>query len=92
MVARQFPSQNIWKVLLWYEIYQKARLRPGVLIKTERMRLQTHRNFMVPNHPLRLAARVTRSPIWQRWIKAVGIVQSQALVDSVELSGATRGR
>ncbi|MEZ0326813.1 MAG: PIG-L family deacetylase [Fimbriimonas sp.] len=92
MVARQYPSQNIWKVLLWYEIYQKARLRPAILIKTERMRFQTHRNYMVPNHPVRLAARITKSATWQRWIKAVGAVQSQALVDSVELTGVTRAR
>ncbi len=92
MVARQYPSQNIWRVLLWYEIYQKARLRPAVLIKTERMRFQSHRNFMIPNHPVRLAARLTKSPTWKKWIKSVGAVQSQALVESVEMAGATRAR
>jgi LmbE family N-acetylglucosaminyl deacetylase len=70
-VARQFPSQNIWSVLLWYEIYQNARLRPMVLAKTERMRWQTHRNFRTPNHPARLAERVARSPLWIKWLRAI---------------------
>jgi LmbE family N-acetylglucosaminyl deacetylase len=70
-VARQFPSQNIWSVLLWYEIWQNARLRPMVLTKTERMRRQTHKDFLKPNHPPRIARRVIASPTWQRWQRAV---------------------
>lgn len=71
-IARQFPSQNIWSVLLWYEIWQNARLRPMALTKTERMRLQTHRDFQCPNHPPLLAAKVAASPLWKRWVNAVG--------------------
>lgn len=71
MVARQFPSQNIWSVLLWYEAWQRARLKPGSLPRTERLRLQTHANFLRPNHPPRLATRVGRSKTWQRWKSAV---------------------
>lgn len=71
MIARQFPSQNIWSVLLWYEVWQRARLRPMELIRTERMRLQTHHNFLRPNHPPRLARRVRRSATWRRWRSAV---------------------
>jgi len=71
MIARQFPSQNIWTVLLWYEVWQKARLKPVELTRSERMRLQTHRRFTRPNHPPRLAAKVRRSPIWQRWKQAL---------------------
>ncbi len=90
IMARQYPSQNIWKVLLWYEIYQKARLRPAILIRTERMRVQTHRNYMVPNHPIRLAARLTKSATWERWVRAIRTAQSQALLESVELTGVSR--
>jgi LmbE family N-acetylglucosaminyl deacetylase len=71
-IARQYPSQNIWSILLWYELSQNARLRPMVLAKTERMRLQTHFEWLRPNHPPRLAARVERSPAWARWMQAMG--------------------
>ncbi|AIE84256.1 PIG-L family deacetylase [Fimbriimonas ginsengisoli] len=71
MIARQFPSQNIWSVLLWYEVWQKARLRPMALTKTERMRLQTHHNFLRPNHPPRIAKKIRRSPTWRRWRSAM---------------------
>jgi LmbE family N-acetylglucosaminyl deacetylase len=67
-VARQYPSQNIWTILLWYEIWQKTkRRRPITLVQTERMRLQTHKDFLRPNHPPRLAGRVARSAAWRRW-------------------------
>lgn len=70
-IARQYPSQNIWSVLLWYELSQNARLRPMLLAKTERMRVLAHKNYLRPNHPPRLAARVERSRTWQRWVEAV---------------------
>ena len=39
-LARQYPSQNIWSVLLWYElVHQGARLRPFRLAFSERLRL-----------------------------------------------------
>jgi len=70
-IARQYPSQNIWSVLLWYEVWQKARLRPMQLTRTERMRFQTHTNFMRPNHPPRLRRRVGRCSTWRRWRAAL---------------------
>jgi len=70
-IARQYPSQNIWSVLLWYELSQNARLRPMLLAKTERMRLQTHFDWQTPNHPPALAAKVERSRLWQRWCQAM---------------------
>jgi LmbE family N-acetylglucosaminyl deacetylase len=70
-VARQYPSQNIWTILRWYQMWQKARLRPMELTRYERMRLQTHRDFLRPNLPPRLAARVTRCAAWRRWEKAI---------------------
>jgi hypothetical protein len=70
-IARQFPSQNIWSVLLWYEAWQVARIKPVELAKSERMRLQTCRDFKTPNLPARLRAKVLASPSWSRWLKAV---------------------
>lgn len=71
-VAHQYPSQNIWNVVLWYEIWQLARLRPKVLPRTERMRLQTHHDFRRPSHPPELAGKVEASETWKRWLSAVG--------------------
>ncbi len=73
LIAKQYPSQNIWKVLLWYEIYSNARLRPAVLIQTERMRVQTHHDYQTPNHHPRLAARVQKSTLWKRWLRAMDV-------------------
>jgi len=67
LIARQFPSQNIWSVLMWYELWHKARMKPMQLVQTERMRLQRHVNYRRPQLPPRLAARVKRSPSWRRW-------------------------
>jgi len=70
-IARQYPSQNIWSVLLWYEVWQAARLKPIALAKSERMRLQTHVQFKKPNHPSRIASRIKKSRTWKRWIDAL---------------------
>lgn len=70
-IARQFPSQNIWSVLLWYEVWQKARFRPIELTQSERMRIQTHTDFLTPNHPPRLASKVAQSMTWRRWQEAI---------------------
>jgi len=66
-VARQYPSQRIWSNLVWYEIYQGVRLKSIELPKTERMRLQTHRDWFSPNLPEPLRSRVLRCPNWRRW-------------------------
>ena len=76
LIARQFPSQNIWSVLLWYELWHKARMKPMQLVQSERMRLQGPINYRRPNLPPRLAARVKRSPSWRRWKAAVRAFQS----------------
>lgn len=70
-LAKRYPSQNIWSVLLWYEVLQKSRLQWSQLAQTERMRIQTHRDFLTPNLPPRLAAKVRRSVRWRRWEHAV---------------------
>ena len=75
-IARQYPSQNIWSVLLWYEAWQQARLKPIMLAKSERMRFQTHKDFGTPNHPPVLARKVAMSATWHRWLKALDKVSS----------------
>lgn len=84
-VARQYPSQNIWTVLVWHEVYQAARLRPARLSTREWMRLQTHRDFKTPNLPPRLAAKVSRTASWQRWVACVEAAEA-------ELDRSTAGR
>ncbi len=76
VVARQYPSQNIWNVLLWYEVWQRARFRPMELARTERMRLQSHHDYLRPNHPPRVAARVMRSALWRKWRAAMKRLRS----------------
>ena len=70
-IAKCYPSQNIWSVLLWYEISQNVRGRRMQLAKTERMRQQVHFNFRRPNHPPKLARRVKQSKTWKRWKSAI---------------------
>lgn len=75
LIAKQYPSQNIWTLLLLYETYQTVRMRRRELISTERMRLQTHWNFLQPNLPERLARRVRRCSKWRRWEAAIRAVE-----------------
>lgn len=71
-VARQYPSQNIWSVLLWYElIVQSAKLRPFQMAKTERLRELHEVDYYRPAHPKRIAVRVRASPKWRRWKRAL---------------------
>ena len=73
-IARQYPSQNIWSVLLWYEVWQKARLSPDQLRRTERLRWQRHRDYRSPNLPWKMAKKVMEHPNWQRWDTAVRMI------------------
>lgn len=69
--AKQFRSQNIWQVLLTFEIVSTILFQPARLRKRELFRRQTHRDFRQPNHPPKLAQRLEKSPQWQRWITAL---------------------
>ena len=71
-LARQYPSQNIWSVLLLYElVHQGARLRPFRLAHSERLRLWAETGYARPAHPTRIARRVRRSAKWRRWRRAL---------------------
>lgn len=69
--SRSYPSQNIGSLLVWYTIWGWVRLRPPALCRTERMRLQTHFDYTVPNLPSPLRERVMRSEKWKRWLRNV---------------------
>ncbi len=70
-VAKLYPSQAIWRNLLLDELRRRIILRKEEpLRRTERMRLQTHTDFLTPNLPVRLAARVRASSKWRRWEEA----------------------
>ncbi len=70
-LAKQYPSQNIWSVLIAYECWQALRLKPVDLRKTERLRLQSHTDWSVPNAPEPLRTRISESQPWARWLAAV---------------------
>jgi hypothetical protein len=76
LIARQFPSQNIWSILLWYQIWHKTRFRQMELTQSERMRLQKEINYMRPNLPAKLAQRIRKTATWQRWKRAVRLVRA----------------
>lgn len=71
LVARQFPSQNIWSILTWYERWHKVRRRPMDLVQTERMRLQQPTDYLKPALPRHLAEKVRRTETWRAWELAV---------------------
>jgi LmbE family N-acetylglucosaminyl deacetylase len=69
-IAKSYPSQAIWKNLLFAEL--RARLMgEGSLVKTERMRLQKATDFTKVALPEPLASRVAKSERWQRWLRAL---------------------
>jgi LmbE family N-acetylglucosaminyl deacetylase len=71
-LSKQYPSQAIWRNLLLAETRQRmTRPRDARLKATERMRRQTHFDFLKPNLPEPLAEAVRRTPTWMRWEAAV---------------------
>lgn len=71
-MATLYPSQAIWRNLLLDEARRRLTARgEEPLRKTERMRRQTHFEFLSPNLPEPLATKVKRSVKWVRWEAAV---------------------
>jgi len=71
-LARQYPSQNIWMVLFFYEVvHQAARLRPLRLAFSERLRRVGRTDYHQPAHPQPIARRVRASRKWKRWCVAL---------------------
>ena len=71
MVAKQFVSQNIWRVLFWFEIWQSLLCQRANLSSREVMRMQGHKVFRIPNHPAVLAAKIEQNETWQTWCEHV---------------------
>jgi hypothetical protein len=71
LIAKQYQSQNIWRVLLWFEIWQVLMGRTISLSKREVMRLQEHKMFRLPNHPSALASKVEKSKQWKWWCEHI---------------------
>lgn len=70
-LSKEYPSQNIRRVLWWYEVWQGVRFKPLVLRKSERMRLQSHHDFMTPQAPEPMASAILASAQWARWRAAI---------------------
>jgi LmbE family N-acetylglucosaminyl deacetylase len=70
-LAQCYPSQAIWGNLVWYRLLQRLRLEKEALGSVERMRVQTHVDFLTPNLPPKLAAQVVKTIRWKRWTAAV---------------------
>jgi hypothetical protein len=69
-IAKSYPSQRIWLNMMAADL--RSRLTgDGSLLTSERMRLQTHKDFRTPNLPPELAARVVNSTPWKRWLSAL---------------------
>lgn len=75
-IATFYPSQNIKDVLFWAERVRRV-LGREPLASTERLRLQTWKDFMAPNLPPRKAKRVLSTPTWRRWFEAVSAASAQ---------------
>ncbi len=70
-IAKMYPSQNIWMLLVLHEVWTAVRFRRVFLFRRELMRLKTNYNFETPHHPPSLAARVSKSKSWARWLRAM---------------------
>lgn len=77
--ARAYPSQTLWRNVLWYERIWRWLGRAPRLAHREWLRVQTHRDFRTPNHPSPLRSRIQRSHEWARWLTALDQFETPAL-------------
>lgn len=70
-VSKLFVSQNIWSVLLWFEVWQIVQAKQSILSKREVLRLQKHTLFRAPNHPPMISKRVEQCELWRTWCDQV---------------------
>lgn len=67
-LAGQYPSQAIYGNLVWYRLWERLSGAPERMGIFERLRVQTHFDFRVPNLPEPLASRVRRTGRWRHWL------------------------
>gem|GEM_PF-624099 len=70
-VARSYPSQTLWRNVVWYERWWRLRGRPVGLAHRELLRVQTHVDFRRPNLDEPHRSPVEASAPWRRWIAAL---------------------
>ncbi|MEX2242542.1 MAG: PIG-L family deacetylase [Fimbriimonadaceae bacterium] len=70
-LVRMYPSQTVRRNVVLYQLVHTLSLRRPPLFLKERLRLQTHKDFLAPNHPPAIAKRVAASAKWKRWVAAV---------------------
>jgi LmbE family N-acetylglucosaminyl deacetylase len=71
-LARNYPSQTIWRILFWHEATRWIVGRRPELLRDERLRVVRRPvDYLRPAHPSALAARVEASPRWRRWREAM---------------------
>jgi hypothetical protein len=69
--AKSYPSQNIGSLLRWYTVMGICKFSPPRLCQTERMRLQTHFDYSIPNLPDPLRTHVEASEKFRRFSASV---------------------
>jgi LmbE family N-acetylglucosaminyl deacetylase len=70
-VAKSYPSQTLWRNVYWYSIMLALQGSSDRIYRRELMRLQTHKNFLEPHLPKRLATRVRNGNSWKRWTRNI---------------------
>ncbi len=70
-VAKSYPSQNIWRLLVGAEIVETLLGRRPHLDSTERVRLQATLDYRSPNHSTLLKHRIQASKSWEKWIQGL---------------------
>jgi LmbE family N-acetylglucosaminyl deacetylase len=70
-VARSYPSQNIWRLLVAAEVVETVLGRRPFLDSTERVRLQSHFDYRSPNHSTLLKHRIQSSKSWEKWMQGL---------------------
>ena len=71
VLSRQYPSQRIASLLVYYHFWNWIQFKHPKLTSTERMRRQTHFDYMTPNLPEALKQKVMKSEKWERWTQSV---------------------
>lgn len=73
-LTRMYPSQTLRRNVVAYELLHALTFRRPPLFLVEKLRRQTHKDFLCPNHPERVADRIRSSETWQRWERAAQAV------------------
>lgn len=78
-IAQLYPSQSIWRILRTHHLFHAKVGRRDPLFTRERLRIQTHKQFLKPHLPPGLAEKVVAHPSWQRWVAAISEYERQGL-------------